>query len=88
MVQCLPGIGLREVLGSNLLGGHILCTPSPLEDTLNRGLTAHALICEELKDPGIPPDFICLSMCLSVCVFPAFVAYISVVLGRIFMKLA
>ena len=28
VVQCLPG--LREVPGSNPLGGNILCSPSPL----------------------------------------------------------
>ena len=58
MVQRLPG--MREVPGSNPLGGNNLCSPSPLEETLNRGPnspihTMHALICEELKDPSIPP---------------------------------
>ena len=57
MVQHLPG--MREVLGSNLLGGNILCSPSPSEETINRGPDTpipmtHTLICEELKDPGIP----------------------------------
>ena len=60
-VRCLPSI--REVLGSNPLGGKILCSPSPLEETINRGPntpipTTHALICEELKDPGIPPKLV------------------------------
>ena len=57
MVQRLPG--MWEVPGSNSLGGNILCSPSPSEETINRGPntpipTTHALICEELKDPGIP----------------------------------
>ena len=57
MVQCLPG--MREVPGSNPLGGNILCRPSSLEETINRGPntpfpTTHTSICEELKDPGIP----------------------------------
>ena len=48
------------VLGSNPLGGNILCSPSPSEETINRGSNTpipitHALICEELKDCGIPP---------------------------------
>ena len=35
------------------------CSSSPSEETINRGPntpipTMHALICEELKDPGIP----------------------------------
>ena len=39
--------------------GQHLCSPSPSEETINRGLntpipTTHALACEELKDPGIP----------------------------------
>ena len=51
---------MQEVLGSNPLGSNILCSPSPSEETINRGPktpipTTHALICEELKDPGIPP---------------------------------
>ena len=55
-VRCLPG--MQEVLGSNTLGGNILFSPSPLEETVNRGTntpisTIHALISEELKDPGI-----------------------------------
>ena len=57
VVQRLPG--MREVTGSNPLGGNNLCSPSPSEETINRGpntpiLTTHALICEKLKDPGIP----------------------------------
>ena len=57
MVQRLPG--MQELPGSNPLGGKILCSPNPLEETINRGPntpipTTHALICEELKDPGIP----------------------------------
>ena len=49
VVQRLPGI--REVPGSNPLGGNILCSPSPSEETINRGPntpipTMHALICE------------------------------------------
>ena len=50
---------MQEVPGLNPLGGNILCSPSPSEETINRGPntpipTTHALICEELKDPGIP----------------------------------
>ena len=61
MVQRLPG--MWEVLGSNPLGGNILYSPSPSEETINRGPntpipTMHALICEELKDPGIPPKVV------------------------------
>ena len=61
VVQRLPG--MREVLGLNPLGGNILCSPSPSEETINRGPntpipTTHALICEELKDPGIPPKVV------------------------------
>ena len=58
MVQRL--LGMREVPGSNPLGGNILCSPSPSEETINRGPipTTHALICEELKDPGIPPKVV------------------------------
>ena len=61
MVQRLPG--MREVPDSNPLGGNILCSPSPLEETINRVPNAliptmHALICEELKDPGIPPKVV------------------------------
>ena len=57
MVQRLPG--MREVPGLNPLGGNILCSPNPSEGTINRGpntpiSTTLALICEELKDPGIP----------------------------------
>ena len=57
MVQRMPG--MREVPGSNPLGGNILCSPSPSEETINRCLntpipTTHASICEKLKDPGIP----------------------------------
>ena len=45
------------------LGGNILSSPSPSEETINRGPntpipTTHALICEELKDPGIPPKMV------------------------------
>ena len=63
MVQRLPG--MREVPGSNPLGGNILCSPSPSEETINRGPNTpnpipvtHALICEELKDPDIPPKVV------------------------------
>ena len=61
MVQRLPG--MREVPGSNPLGGKILCSLSPSEETINRGPntpipTTHALIREELKDPGIPPKVV------------------------------
>ena len=57
-VRCLPG--MREMLGSNPLRGNILCSPSPSEETINRGPntpipTTYALIFEESKDPGIPP---------------------------------
>ena len=43
--------------------GDILCSPSSSEETINRGPhtpipTMHALICEELKDPGIPPKVV------------------------------
>ena len=34
-VRCF--LGMREVLGSNPLGGNILCSPCPLEETKNRG---------------------------------------------------
>ena len=59
MVRGLPGV--REVQGSNPFGGKILCSPSPLEETINWGPntpipTTHALICEE--DPGIPPKVV------------------------------
>ena len=52
---------MREVLGSNPLGGNILCSPSLSEETINRGPnnpipTKHALICEESKDPGISTE--------------------------------
>ena len=58
MVQCLPG--MQEVPGSNPLGGNILCSPSLSDETINRCPNTsipetHALICEELKVPGIPP---------------------------------
>ena len=51
--------GMQEALGSNPLMGNNLCSSSPSEETINRGPkipipTTHALICEELKDPGIP----------------------------------
>ena len=60
-LRCLPG--MREVLGLNPLGDNILCSPSLLEETINRGPNTpipmtHALICEELKDPGIPPKVV------------------------------
>ena len=37
----------------------MLCSHSPSEETINRGHktaipSTHALICDELKDPGIP----------------------------------
>ena len=56
MVQRL--LGMREVPGSNPFGGNVSCSPSPSEETINRGPntpipTTHALICEELKDPDI-----------------------------------
>ena len=47
-----------EVLGSNQLKGNNLCSPSPLEETIDRSPntpTKFAEICEELKDPGPPP---------------------------------
>ena len=61
MVQRLPG--MREVPGSNPLRGNMLCSPSPLEETINRGPNTpipmtHALICEELKHLGIPPKVV------------------------------
>ena len=57
-VQHLPG--MQDVPGSNPLRCNILCSPSPSEETINRCPntpipTTHTLICEELKDPGIPP---------------------------------
>ena len=47
------------VLGLNPLRGSILCNPTPSEETINLSpnspiSTTHALICKELKDPGIP----------------------------------
>ena len=61
VVRHLPG--MRKVPGLNPLGANILCSPSPSEETINRGPnslipTTHALICEELKDPGIPPKVV------------------------------
>ena len=61
MVQGLPC--MWEVLGLNLLGGNILCSSSPSEETINQGPhtpipMTHALICEELKDPGIQPKVV------------------------------
>ena len=48
------------MLGSNPLVGNILCSPSPLEETINRGPNTPIptkqvciLICEEIKDPDI-----------------------------------
>ena len=43
--------------------GQHLCSPTSSEETINRGLntpipTTHVLICEELKDPGIPPKVV------------------------------
>ena len=57
MVLRLPG--MWEVPDSNPLEGNILCSPSSSEETISRGPnfpipTTHALICEELKDLGIP----------------------------------
>ena len=57
MVQHLPG--MREVSGLNPLRANILCSPSPLEETVNQGPNTsipntQALICKELKDPDIP----------------------------------
>ena len=54
-----PFTGMREVLGANPLEVNILCSPSPSEETINRGPdnpipTTHALIWEILIDPGIP----------------------------------
>ena len=56
VVQRLPG--MRDVPGSNPLGGNLLCSPRLLEETINWDPdtpipTTHALICEELKDSGI-----------------------------------
>ena len=50
-------------VGSNPLGDNNLCSPSPSEETITRGPntpipTTHALICEEFKDPGIPPKMV------------------------------
>ena len=61
VVQRLPG--MREVPGSNPLGDNILRSLSSSEETINRGPntpipTTHALIFEELKDPGIPPKVV------------------------------
>ena len=55
--------GMMKVPGSNPLWGNILCSPSPLEETINRGpntpiLMMHALTCEESKDPGFPPKVV------------------------------
>ena len=55
--------GMQEVSGSNPLGGNILCNPTPSEKTINRSPnnaipTTHALICEELKDPGNSPKVV------------------------------
>ena len=57
LVRRIPDI--QEVLGSNPLGGNNLCSPSPSEETSDQNPytpipTTHALIFEELKDPGIP----------------------------------
>ena len=54
---------MREVTGFESPWGHFLCSPSPSEETLNRGpntpiATTHTFIGEELKDPGIPPKVI------------------------------
>ena len=61
MVQRLPG--MREVPSSNHLGGNILCSPIPSKEIINRGPNTlipatHALICDELNDPGIPPKVV------------------------------
>ena len=61
MVQRLSG--MQEVPSLNPLGGNILCSPIPSEETINRGPNTpipsmHALICEELKDPGITPKVV------------------------------
>ena len=61
MVRRLPG--MREVPSSNPLAGNILLSPTPSEETLNPGPntpipTTHALICEEIKDSGIPPKVV------------------------------
>ena len=60
-VRRLPG--MREVLVSNPLGGNILCSPSPSEEIINLSPNTpipitRALICEELKDPGIQPKVV------------------------------
>ena len=70
MVQRLPSI--REVPALNPLGGNILCSPSPLEETIDLGPntpppTMHAFICEELKDPGIPPKMVLKWLVLRGC---------------------
>ena len=56
-VRHLPS--MWDVLSSNPLGGNNLCSPSPSEETINQDpytpiSMTHALIYEELKDPGIP----------------------------------
>ena len=61
VVQRLPG--MLEVQGSIHRGGNILCSLCPSEETINRGPntpipTTHALICDELKDSGIPPKVV------------------------------
>ena len=61
LVQRLPG--MLGVLRLNPLQGNILCRPSPLEETVNRGPNTpipmmHALICEESKDFGIPLEVV------------------------------
>ena len=61
MVRGLPG--MWEVAGSNPLRYNFLCSPSPSEETINRSPntpfpTTHAMKCEELKDPGIPPKLV------------------------------
>ena len=60
MVQRLRS--MRELPDSNPLGGNMWCSPSPSEETIiiNRGPNTpmHALICEKLKDPGIPPKVV------------------------------
>ena len=65
-------LGMREAPGLNPLGGNILCSSSSSEETINRGPnthipTQHALIYEELKDPGIPSQVIPQQLMLREC---------------------
>ena len=52
--------------------GNILCSPSPSEETINRGPntpipTMHSLTCEELKDPDITPKVVSQLLVLREC---------------------